>query len=588
MRIAALNKDRCQPKKCQDECIRFCPRVRMGDETIVKGDKGKPIISEQLCVGCGICVHKCPHKAIKIIGLPEELEEDLVHQYGKNGFRLFRLPVPREGQVVGLLGPNGIGKTTALNILSGLLVPNLGNIEEEPTWEKVLDYFSGSPIYDHLKLVADGQITPAVKPQYVDKLAAVSEGKVSDLLSKVDDSGRLDEVSAQLEITQNLNKDIKKLSGGELQRVAIAATLLKDADLYFFDEPSSYLDIFQRLKISRILQELAEKKPIMVIEHDIAILDFLADNVNIMYGVQGAYGVMTLPKSTKYSINTYLEGYLKEENIRVRDWEIKFSTHPPREELIANDVLIFDKLTKNYPGFSLTTQPGVIKQGEVIGILGPNATGKTTFVEMLAGELQPDEGKISSQLSISYKPQYVSTEHEGEVIDLFYTELGDTFNDKFYKNEIEGPLKIKRLYNQKYGELSGGELQRVALGLCLGKEADLYLIDEPSAYLDVNQRMESAKIIRRVMEKSGKTGFIVDHDIYFIDLVSDTLMVFMGDSSSYGVGDGPFDLREGMNKFLKDLDITFRRDMETRRPRINKPGSAKDRDQKNSGEYYYE
>jgi len=118
MRIAILIKDRCKPKNCAKECIKFCPRVRAGDETIVMGEEGKPIISEELCVGCGICVHKCPFDAIKIIGLAEELKEDLVHQFSKNGFRLFRLPIPKEGSCIGILGPNGIGKTTAIKSMT--------------------------------------------------------------------------------------------------------------------------------------------------------------------------------------------------------------------------------------------------------------------------------------------------------------------------------------------------------------------------------------------------------------------------------------------------------------------------------------
>lgn len=195
MRIATLNRDHCQPKKCQYECINFCPRVRMGDETIVKGDLGKPVISEPLCAGCGICVHKCPHGAIKIIQLPEELKTDLIHQYGKNGFRLFRLPTPKPGLVVGLMGPNGIGKTTAISILCGLTIPNLGDYEAKPDWDAVIEKFAGSPLCEYLRDVANGKIRSAMKPQYVDKIAAVSQGTVKDLLSKVDESGRLDEVA---------------------------------------------------------------------------------------------------------------------------------------------------------------------------------------------------------------------------------------------------------------------------------------------------------------------------------------------------------------------------------------------------------
>ena len=102
MRIAILNRDRCQPKRCNTVCVKYCPRVRSGDETVIIGEKGKPIISEELCVGCGICVHKCPFGAIQIINLAEELESELVHQYGVNGFRLYRLPIPRAGEVVGI------------------------------------------------------------------------------------------------------------------------------------------------------------------------------------------------------------------------------------------------------------------------------------------------------------------------------------------------------------------------------------------------------------------------------------------------------------------------------------------------------
>ena len=588
MRIATLNRDHCQPRKCQYECIHFCPRVRMGDETIVKGENGKPIISEPLCAGCGICVHKCPHGAIKIIQLPEELKTDLIHQYGKNGFRLFRLPTPKQGLVVGLMGPNGIGKTTAISILCGLTIPNLGDYEAKPDWDAVIEKFAGSPLYEYLRDVANGKIRSAMKPQYVDKIAAVSKGTVKDLLAKVDEGNRLDEVAMQLEIKNTLPKDVKKLSGGELQRVAMAATLLKDADIYFFDEPTSYLDIYQRMKVSKIIQGVAKAKQVMVIEHDLAIMDFLADNVHIMYGVQGAYGIMAQPRTVRNAINTFLDGYLVEENVRTRDWKIEFQTHPPRADLTSNYILTFEKLKKSFPGFTLDTQPGKIREGEVIGILGPNATGKTTFVKMLAGEEKPDEGTISTTVKVAYKPQYIASNYDGQVIDLFYTELGQAFEKNFFKNEIEHPLNLKVLYNRQYNELSGGELQRVAIGLCLGKEANLYLLDEPSAYLDVNQRMEAAKVIRRVMEKSATTGLIVDHDIYFIDLVSDSLMVFQGDSSTYGIGVGPYDLRDGMNTFLKNIDITFRRDLDTKRPRINKPDSAKDREQKQKGEYYYE
>ena len=127
MRVAVLHEDRCQPKKCQNECYNFCPPVRNGIEVITWQKNNKPIVSEPLCIGCGICVHKCPHDALTIVNLPDEQEKETIHRYGINEFRLFGLPSPEENKVIGILGANGTGKTTAISLLAGEIIPNLGN-----------------------------------------------------------------------------------------------------------------------------------------------------------------------------------------------------------------------------------------------------------------------------------------------------------------------------------------------------------------------------------------------------------------------------------------------------------------------------
>ncbi|HII40754.1 MAG TPA: ribosome biogenesis/translation initiation ATPase RLI [Thermoplasmata archaeon] len=589
MRVAVVFKDRCQPKRCHLECISFCPPQRTGTEVIwISQETGKAEISEETCIACGICVRKCPFDAIRIIGLPEELKEDLVHQYGKNAFRLFRLPVPKKGSVIGLLGPNGIGKTTAVGILSGETAPNLGHYRrKKPHWEEVLDYFKGTELHDYLEKISTGRLKAAIKPQYVDRLNKVYSGQARGLLQKIDTGGRLDSLMEPLGLASFLDRDIAQLSGGELQRVAIAATMLKDADVYFFDEPSSYLDIYQRLQVAKVIQGLAKEKYVVVVEHDLAVLDFLAETVYLMYGSEGAYGIIAEPRPVRTAINVYLGGYMKEENMRFRDREIRFESRPPRGDWKAETLVTFDELTKRYENFELTVRPGKLRKGEVVGVVGPNATGKTTFVKMLAGEETPTTGTVQGKWQVSYKPQYLESAYEGTVRELFMNAIGKKAESGYFDTEILEPLKVKGMLERDVSTLSGGELQRVAIALCLGRDADIYLIDEPSAYLDSNQRMEAAKTIRRIMEREARTGLIVDHDVYFIDMVSDSIMVFSGDPGRTGVGEGPFPMREGMNRFLRMVGITFRRDADTNRPRINKLDSRLDREQKSTGEYYY-
>ncbi len=589
MRIAIVKKDKCQPKKCNYECIKYCPMVRTGEETVVQGEDGKPIISEELCEGCGICIKKCPFSAISIIGLPEALEGEEAHRYGENEFVLYGMPIPKTGKITGLLGQNGIGKSTAIKILSGLQVPNLGNVDADVGWEAIIKRYAGSELQNYFNKLSKERIKISYKPQYVDAIPKFFDGTMSELLESTDETGESKGLVKAFELESALNTAIKALSGGELQRVAVIACLVRDADFYFFDEITPYLDIYQRVQVAKGIRTVLETKPVVVVEHDLAILDMLADYVHLLYGEPGEYGVVTLPKSTSRGINEYLSGFLQAENVRIRDKPIEFTAHPPREARETRSVFIaYDGFEKSYgdDGFVLEAKPGSIEAAEVLGGIGRNAIGKSTFVKVLVGDIEPTTGSIASDITVSYKPQYIKGTLDMKVKDFIASLKEDGLTDSDFI-EVIRPLGIPEIEEKNVNDLSGGELQSVAIAACLCQDASFYVLDEPSAHLDVEQKVRLIKTLRRYAERRAVSMLIVDHDIYLIDLLSDRLMVFEGEPGVRGEIKGCFEMREGMNMFLKELGVTFRRDESTLRPRINKIGSAKDREQKKKGKYYY-
>jgi len=587
LRIAVIDYDKCQPKKCNLLCLNYCPGPRMNEETIIVDEvTKKPIISEVLCTGCGICIHKCPYKAISIVNLPEELSQP-IHQYGPNTFRLYRLPIPKEGKVLGLIGQNGVGKTTAIRILSGELYPNMGDYASKEM-KNLTSYFRGTELQGYFEKIEAKNIKSSIKPQYVDKLSQVVKGNTGELLEKVDERGISKELIRELGLNDALDKDISVLSGGELQRVAVIASMSKDADIYFLDEPTSYLDIKQRLNVAKAIRNLAEQKTVVVIEHDLAILDYLSDNIHILYGQPGVYGIVSTPLGVRVGINMYLDGYIKEDNVRFRDESIKFYQKEEKSLKSKKVLLEYPSFEKNYESFSLKTEGGILHKGEVIGIVGPNATGKSTFIKILAGVLEPDGGnKFETELKVSYKPQYIKRDYEGTVRNLLSEVAKEKFHTNIYKAEILRPLDIDPIIDNSISELSGGELQRVAIATCLSQDADLYLFDEPSAYLDIEQRLNFSKVLRRFIGDKGLMAVIVEHDLVSLDYTSDKAIVFSGRPSVSGIASPPLSLRDGMNRFLKEIGITFRREPGSGRPRSNKLDSQKDREQKSSGEYYY-
>lgn len=577
-RIAVIDRDLCTREKCGYVCEKVCPVNRMGKECIkTEEGSGYPVISEDLCIGCGICVKKCPMECISIINLKEEIGAPLF-QYGTNAFRVHGMPLPKDG-VTGLIGKNGIGKTTSLKILTKQIKPNFGNAKKKLIESEILEKFTMEQrrYWESLGRTAKA----SYKPQNIEQIRGAFEGTAMELLDKFDE-GRKAEAIGKFGLEKILGRKLSQLSGGEMQKLAIAIAYMKNADIYFFDEPTNYLDIAERMKAAVILKEFGESKKVMLAEHDLAILDYASDYVYLFWGDENVYGIVSNVKNVRGGINEYLSGFLKDENIKFREREIIFSKFSEGERKKPAKFK-YSSMKKQYAGFALSCDHGDVREGEIVGIVGRNALGKSTFVKMLAGVEKPDEGEGGS-FRVSYKPQYIKAEEGVSVEEL----LNAKDLNSAILTECKRRLDVNRLMLKQLSELSGGELQRVAITLALSREADLYLLDEPSAFLDIEQRLNLSDLLRSIFADSGKSAFIVDHDVVFVDAVSSRLIVFDGEPSAMGHASAPMNKRDGMNAFLRLVDVTMRRDKDTNRPRINKPESVLDREQKDSGDYYYQ
>ena len=332
-----------------------------------------------------------------------------------------------------------------------------------------------------------------------------------------------------------------------------------------------------------------------------------------LYGEPGGYGVVTKIASVRNGINNFLAGYIPAENMRFRAEELSFvvSGAETADQIASEGGMGKATLgTVEYPAmsktlekaesrFTLHVEPGSFRGAEMIGLLGENGCGKTTFMEMMAGAFDKKADgtadtsveKVSlAGLGVSYKRQHYAPrlrKFPGTVQELFEKTIQNVIVDRLFRLLVLRPLQMEALEKSYVKNLSGGELQRVAITICLGTPATIYLFDEPSAGLDCEQRIIAAKVIRRwVVSNMQKTAFIIEHDFVMASALSDRVIVYDGKPGIECTAKSPMGLVDGFNVFLKQLDVTFRRDPCNHRPRVNKKHSAKDVEQKRSGNYF--
>ena len=472
--------------------------------------------------------------------------------------------------------------------------PNLGRFNDPPLWPEIISYFRGSELQSYFTKINECQLKATMKPQFVDKIPKSVRGRVGEIIDRVDEAKIGKEMAEALDLSHLLDRNIEDLSGGELQRFAICVTCVSNASVYIFDEPTSYLDVKQRIKAAHVIRSLlADSNYVIVVEHDLSILDYLSDFVCCLWGTPGAYGVVTTPFTVREGINIFLEGFIPTENMRFRDFALTFKTTDSSDAPLVKrqDYTAYPRMHKKLGTFNLNIEEGSFADSEIVVLLGQNGTGKTTFIRMLAGLLKPDQAAGEPpieipELNVSVKPQTITPKFEGSVRDLLQMKIKDQIMHPQFITDVTRPLQIDQLLDQQVQDLSGGELQRLAIVLALGKPADVYLIDEPSAYLDVEQRVIAARVIKRFILHTKKTAFVVEHDFIMASYLADRVIVYEGAPGIDCTANTPQGLVPGMNKFLASLEITFRRDPTNSRPRINKLESVKDKEQKLSGNYF--
>ncbi len=621
-RIAIVDRERCKPDKCARECIKRCPPQKSGKIVIeiedlvsapARGASREPMTKNQIakiiesqCIGCNQCVKACPFDAIRIVNLPTLKQSELIHRYGPNCFMLYQLPAPKIRHITGIIGQNGVGKTTIIDILSGKLRPNFGMFDESAAVDDkdIIRKFRGNSLQDYLRNLYAGRLTFSVKEQQIKRTMPHKTCTVREYIEECG-IGSLRSIPTMdafyaMQLDRLMDSTISTLSGGELQRLKCWCTASVDADVYIFDEPSNFLDVKQRLEVARMIRSMdLEHKYALLIEHDLSILDYVSDEIYIVYGSPGQYGIVSTSQTPAEGINRYLSGYIPSQNMRFREEE--FDMQVSADLNVVETTLATTTLTDvNYEQqtishgdeFELTISAGSFSaNGNIYLIMGQNGCGKTTFIKWFCS---------TNDRSCSVKeqsPKLVDTARV-TVEELLYNRIQSSYINPQFKTTVVNPLEIEKIKGKVVRTLSGGELQKVCIVLCLGAAADVYLLDEPSANLDIESRLALIKVIRNFARIVQRPIFIIEHDIMVsVALAQECgsrvlLAEEMADASISCARfrktctiSAPTACTEGINKFLRSLDITMRRSGHNR-PRINTHGSRLDQEQKRVGLYY--
>ena len=476
------------------------------------------------------------------------------------------------GERVGLLGPNGCGKTTLLRILTGAMDYDEGEVMIAPG--KRMGLISQIPVYPEGYTVEDVLAT-AFEPlrKMEDELARLTREMASGtdpaLMSRYDKlttayeaaggyetDTRINKVCNGLSIPQAMREQLfESLSGGEKTRVNLARLILEDTDILLLDEPTNHLD----LRATEWLEEYLGKfkGTVLTVSHDRYFLDQVVDRIiEIQEGraefYQGSYSFYAVEKERRYEekLKQYEKEQAKIEQLekaaeqmrvwaysgmdktfkRVKSMEkrierMRVTDRPKKErkmevrfgerEFRGDEVLTIKGLTKGFGGRTLFSGLGLeVAGGERIALIGDNGSGKTTLLKMILGEEAPDGGKVrmGPTVKVGYLPQHVRFDHpERSLVDtLIYAQdcTAQSARNRLAAFKFRGEDVFKPV-----SALSGGEQSRLRLCMLMDEKINLLVLDEPTNHLDIQSR----EWIEEAVEEYEGNLLFVSHDRYFID-----------------------------------------------------------------------
>ena len=503
------------------------------------------------------------------------------------------------GERVGLLGPNGCGKTTLLRILTGVVDCDEGEVVIAPG--KRVGLISQIPVYPAgytVEDVLDTAFEPLRKiEQEMSRLARQMAGGENDpaLLARYDKlsaafqaGGGYETDTAKNKVCNGLSipssmreRPFDKLSGGEKTRVNLARLILEDTDILLLDEPTNHLD----LRATEWLEEYLEKfkGTVLAVSHDRYFLDSVVDRViEIERGkaefYAGNYSFYAVEKQRRYEeqLRQYEKEQAKIQQLekaaqQLRIWaysgndkifkraqsmekrieRLRTTDRPRRErkmqarfgqrEFRGDEVLSVKGLAKSFGGRTLFSGVNLeVEGGERIALLGDNGTGKSTLLQLLLGEEAPDEGKIrlGPTVRIGYLPQIIHFSHpERNLVDTMIYELDCTAQTA--RNRLAAFQFRGEDVFKPVSALSGGEQSRLRLCMLMDAKINLLILDEPTNHLDIQSR----EWIEQAVEEYEGNLLFVSHDRYFIDRFATRIWMledgritdFKGDYQAYQV-----------------------------------------------------